>query len=433
MFIHSKQLNESLLLQTDYKISMKDLLGAHLKDWLINQGIAENFAIILQSIIAVILVLIVAWLSDVISRKVLITVITKLVRRTKTHWDDILLERKVFNKLSHFAPAIIINLSAGMMYHEPTGQFIQNATQVYMIILTVILIDSFFSATNDIYNTLPVSKTRPIKGYIQIVKIFFYAMGAISVISILMGESPRTILTYMGTFVAVLILVFKDTILGFVASIQLSANKMVNIGDWISMPSKSADGTVIDISLNTVKVQNWDKTISTIPTYALVSESFNNWKGMEESGGRRIKRHLNIDVKSIHFLSDEEIHAAEEVKLITTYIQDKKAEIKRANPENEIPVNQQRLTNIGTFRKYIEAYLQNHPKIHNDMTFLVRQLQPSEKGLPIEIYVFSNDQEWANYEAIQSDIFDHILAIVPEFNLRVFQNPTGDDFNRLIH
>lgn len=412
---------------------MKDLLGAHLKDWLINQGIAENFAIILQSIIAVILVLIVAWLSDVISRKVLITVITKLVRRTKTHWDDILLERKVFNKLSHFAPAIIINLSAGMMYHEPTGQFIQNATQVYMIILTVILIDSFFSATNDIYNTLPVSKTRPIKGYIQIVKIFFYAMGAISVISILMGESPRTILTYMGTFVAVLILVFKDTILGFVASIQLSANKMVNIGDWISMPSKSADGTVIDISLNTVKVQNWDKTISTIPTYALVSESFNNWKGMEESGGRRIKRHLNIDVKSIHFLSDEEIHAAEEVKLITTYIQDKKAEIKRANPENEIPVNQQRLTNIGTFRKYIEAYLQNHPKIHNDMTFLVRQLQPSEKGLPIEIYVFSNDQEWANYEAIQSDIFDHILAIVPEFNLRVFQNPTGDDFNRLIH
>ena len=411
---------------------MKELLGAHLKDWLINQGIAENLAIILQSAIAVVIVLILAWLSDVISRKVLITVITKLVRRTKTHWDDILLERKVFNKISHFAPAIIINLSAGMISHEATGQHIQNATQIYMIVLTVMLIDSFFSAANDIYNTLPVSKTRPIKGYIQIVKIFFYIMGAISIIGIITHKEITVVLGTMGAFVAVLILVFKDTILGFVASIQLSANKMVNIGDWISMPSKNADGTVIDISLNTVKVQNWDKTISTIPTYTLVSESFNNWKGMEESGGRRIKRHLNIDVKSIHFLNDEEIEMAEKVKLISSYIAEKKEEIKQANPENEIPVNQKRITNIGTFRKYIEAYLQNHPKIHNDMTFLVRQLQPSEKGLPIEIYVFSNDQAWANYEAIQSDIFDHILAIVPEFNLKVFQNPTGDDFNKLI-
>ncbi|MCZ4694207.1 mechanosensitive ion channel family protein [Ancylomarina euxinus] len=411
---------------------MKELLGSHLRDWLINQGIAENFAIILQSAIAVVVVLILAWLSDIISRKVLITIITKLVRKTKTHWDDILLERKVFNKLSHFAPAIIINFSAGLIYHEPTGQFIQQATQIYMIILALMLIDSFLSAANDIYNTLTVSKTRPIKGYIQIVKIFFYVMGCISIIGILIDKTPTVVLGTMGAFAAVLILVFKDTILGFVASIQLSANKMVSIGDWISMPSKNADGTVIDISLNTVKVQNWDKTISTIPTYALVSESFNNWKGMEESGGRRIKRHLNIDVKSIHFLSDQEIEMAEKVKLITSYIQEKKEEIKQANPENEIPVNQKRLTNIGTFRKYIEAYLENHPKIHNDMTFLVRQLQPSEKGLPIEIYVFSNDQEWANYEAIQADIFDHILAIVPEFNLRVFQNPTGDDFNRLI-
>jgi len=410
---------------------MKELLGVHLKDWLIKEGIAENYAIILQSAIAVVVVLILAWLSDVISRKVLISIITKLVRKTKTHWDDILLERKVFNKISHFAPAIIIYYSASLINPASSGVVIEKAAQIYMIILSLMLIDSFLSAANDIYNTLPVSKTRPIKGYIQIVKIFFYVMGCISIISILIGKTPIYILGTMGAFAAVLILVFKDTILGFVASIQLSANKMVSIGDWISMPSKNADGTVTDISLNTVKVQNWDKTISTIPTYALVSESFNNWKGMEDSGGRRIKRHLNIDVKSIHFLSDEEIEMAEKVKLITGYIQEKKAEIKQANPENEIPVNQKRLTNIGTFRKYIEAYLQNHPKIHNDMTFLVRQLQASEKGLPIEIYVFSNDQEWANYEAIQSDIFDHIIATVPEFNLRVFQNPTGDDFQKL--
>ena len=411
---------------------MKELFGAHLKDWLINQGLAEHFAIILQSAIAVIIVLLLAWISDIVSKKVLITIITKLVRKTRTHWDDILLERKVFNKISHFAPAIIINISAGMISHEPTGDFIQNITHIYMIILIVMLIDSFFSAANDIYNTLPVSKTRPIKGYIQIVKIFFYIMGTISIIGIITDKQITVVLGTMGAFVAVLILVFKDTILGFVASIQLSANKMVNIGDWISMPSKNADGTVIDISLNTVKVQNWDKTISTIPTYSLVSESFNNWKGMEDSGGRRIKRHLNIDVKSIHFLSDEEIEMAEKVKLISNYIAEKKVEIDKANSENEIPVNQKRLTNIGTFRKYIEAYLQTNPKIHNDMTFLVRQLQASEKGLPIEIYVFSKDQEWANYEAIQADIFDHIFAIVPEFNLKVFQNPTGDDFNKLI-
>jgi miniconductance mechanosensitive channel len=411
---------------------MKELLGAQLKDWLINQGIVENLAITLQSVITIVVILILAWLSDVISRKVLITVITKLVRKTKTHWDDILLERKVFNKISHFAPAIIIYFSAALINHATTGIVIERATLVYMLILALMLIDSFLSAANDIYNTLPVSKTRPIKGYIQIVKIFFYIMGSISIVGIITDTKIAVILGAMGAFVAVLILVFKDTILGFVASIQLSANKMVNIGDWISMPSKNADGTVIDISLNTVKVQNWDKTISTIPTYDLVSESFNNWKGMEESGGRRIKRHLNIDVKSIHFLNDEEIEMAEKIKLISSYIVEKKAEIKQVNPENEIPVNQKRLTNIGTFRKYIEAYLQNHPKIHNEMTFLVRQLQPSEKGLPIEIYVFSKDQEWANYEEIQSDIFDHILAIVPEFNLRVFQNPTGDDFNKLI-
>lgn len=410
---------------------MKELLGVHLKDWLIKEGIAENYAIILQSAIAVIVVLILAWLSDIISRKILIGIITKLVRKTKTHWDDVLLERKVFNKISHFAPALIIYMFAGMINHAGTELNIQNATNIYMIILSLMLVNSFFNATNDIYNTLPVSKTRPIKGYIQIVKIFFYIMGCITIIGILINKTPTVVLGTMGAFAAVLILIFKDTILGFVASIQLSANKMINIGDWISMPSKNADGTVIDISLNTVKVQNWDKTISTIPTYTLVSESFNNWKGMEESGGRRIKRHVNIDIKSIHFLSDQEIEMAEKVKLITSYVKEKKAEIKQSNPENEIPVNQKRLTNIGIFRKYIKAYLEDHPKIHNDMTFLVRQLQPSEKGLPIEIYVFSNDQEWENYEAIQSDIFDHIFAIIPEFNLKVFQNPTGDDFRKL--
>ncbi|WP_321320868.1 mechanosensitive ion channel domain-containing protein [Labilibaculum sp.] len=410
---------------------MKELLGVELKNWLMSGGIAEYWAIILQSLIAIIIVIIIAWICDILAKKVMISIITKLVRKTKTNWDDILLERKVFNKIAHFAPAAIIYFSAGMIDHEGLNNFIQNGAYVYMIILAIMLIETFLNAGNDIYNTMPVSKTRPIKGFLQIVKIFFYSMGIISIIALFIQKDPLTIIAGMGAFAAVILLIFKDTILGFVASIQLSANKMVNIGDWISMPSKGADGTVIDISLNTVKVQNWDKTISTIPTYALVSESFNNWKGMEESGGRRIKRHLNLDVKSIHFLSEEEIEKFEKIRLLKDYMIEKKNEIRANNPEGEIPVNQRRLTNVGTFRKYVEAYLQEHPKIHNEMTFLVRQLQVSEKGLPLEIYVFSKDQEWANYEAIQADIFDHILAIVPEFNLRVFQNPTGDDFQKL--
>ncbi|WP_282014958.1 mechanosensitive ion channel family protein [Marinifilum flexuosum] len=412
---------------------MKELLGVQLKNWLINEGISEYWAVLLQSVIAAVVVILIAWLSDYIAKKILIAFITRVVRKTKTHWDDILLERKVFNKISHFAPAIIIYSSASLIDHQLWSNIIENGAYVYMVVLAIMLLDTFLNASNDIYNTMPVSKTRPIKGYIQIVKIFFYALGIIAIIAVLFDRNPLTIIAGMGAFAAVILLIFKDTILGFVASIQLSANKMVNIGDWITMPSKGADGTVIDISLNTVKVQNWDKTISTIPTYALVSESFNNWKGMEESGGRRIKRHLNIDVKSIHFLSEEDINKFEQINLIQDYMKEKKEEIQASNPKGEIPVNQRRLTNVGTFRKYIEAYLQNHPKIHKDMTFLVRQLQASEKGLPIEIYVFSNDQAWANYEAIQADIFDHIFAIVPEFNLKIFQNPTGDDFQKLIN
>lgn len=412
---------------------MKELLGIQLKEWLMNEGISSYWAVIFQSVIATVVVIFIAWLSDIISKKVLITIITKVVRKTKTNWDDILLERKVFNIISHFAPALIIHASAGMIDHPELSHFIQKGAFICMIILSLVLIDSFLNAGHDIYNTLPVSKSRPIKGYLQVVKIFFYTMGIISIVALFFNESPLKIIAGMGAFAAVLILVFKDTILGFVASIQLSANKMVNIGDWISMPSKGADGTVIDISLNTVKVQNWDKTISTIPTYSLVSESFSNWKGMEESGGRRIKRHLNIDVKSIHFLSESEIEKFEQIRLLKDYMIEKKNEIRASNPEHEIPVNQRRLTNIGTFRKYVEAYLMENPSVNKDMTFLVRQLQSSELGLPLEIYVFSKDQEWANYEAIQADIFDHILAIVPEFNLRVFQNPTGDDFQKLMN
>ncbi|MCK4853828.1 MAG: mechanosensitive ion channel, partial [Bacteroidales bacterium] len=291
------------------------------------------------------------------------------------------------------------------------------------------------NALHQIYLTTPISQGRPIKGYVQVVKIIIYFIAIILIIASLTKESPGKLLTGLGAMAAVLMLVFKDTILGFVASIQLSANKMVVPGDWISMPSHNADGTVLDISLNTVKVQNWDKTIATVPTYALVSESFQNWKGMEESGGRRIKRSINIDMNSVRFVDDELADRFKKIQFLKDYVVSREAEIIKYNEEHKIDgsilVNGRRMTNLGTFRKYIEEYLHRHPKIHNDMTFLVRQLQPDERGLPIEIYVFSNDQAWANYEAIQADIFDHILAVIPEFELRVFQSPSGRDFQNL--
>ena len=304
-----------------------------------------------------------------------------------------------------------------------------------MIFAGMQVIDAFLNALHDIYLTLPVSRSRPIKGYVQITKVIFYFIGTILIFSVILNKNPGYFLGGLGAFAAILLLVFKDTILGLVAGIQLSANDMVRPGDWISMPGYNADGTVSDISLNTVKVQNWDKTISTIPTYALVSNSFTNWRGMEESGGRRIKRAINIDMKSVRFCDDEMVQKFKKIQILQEYIDFKLEELAKYNKENGIDetvkVNGRRMTNIGVFRKYVEAYLKKHPKIHNDMTFLVRQLNPSEKGIPLEIYVFSNDQQWANYESIQADIFDHLLAVIPEFNLRVFQNPTGDDFRQL--
>jgi len=255
------------------------------------------------------------------------------------------------------------------------------------------------------------------------------------IIAIIIGKNPMSLLVGLGASAAVLMLVFKDTILGLVASVQLSANNMVKPGDWIEMPSRNADGTVLEITLNTVKVQNWDRTISTIPTYAMVSESFHNWKGMEESDGRRIKRSVFIDKKSVSFCSDEMLERFRKIHILKEYIDEKTAEIKQYNEErgidSSIPVNGRRLTNIGVFRKYMELYLKNNPKINQEATCMVRQLQPTERGIPMEIYCFSNEKTWVLYEGVQADIFDHVFAIVPEFGLKLFQNPSGDDFRAL--
>ena len=399
-------------------------------------SMSESLVILIENATIILVTALLAILADYLVKRIIIASIHRIARRSKNNWDDIFVERKVFNKLAHLAPAIIVYYALQYIFEAPGWvTFLGNVTQAYMVIVVLLVIDAVINALHEIYMQMPVSKGRSIKGYVQVVKIVFYAAAIILIISIFSGEAPKTLIASLGAMAAVLILVFKDTILGFVASIQLSANHMVSVGDWISMPKYNADGTVLDISINTVKVQNWDKTIATIPTYALVSESFNNWRGMEESGGRRIKRSINIDMKSVHFLDDAQIEKLRKFYLLRDYISEREKEIEAYNRSLKLEpaevTNGRRMTNLGTFRKYLENYLHNHPKIHQGMTFLVRHLQPDEKGLPIEIYVFSKDQEWAKYEALQADIFDHILAIIPEFGLRVFQNPTGDDFRQL--
>jgi miniconductance mechanosensitive channel len=409
-------------------------------DWyngvLSGAGLSGGFLTFIENGTIIVITVGLALLADFVVKRIIIASITGLVRRSKNDWDDIFVERRVFNRLAHLAPAVVIYYALDYIFDaDRLVAFLEDLTQAYMIIVILLVIDSVLNALHEIFRRLPVSKGRDIKGFIQVIKIVFYLIAVILIISVFTGEAPKTLLGGLGAMAAVLMLVFKDTILGFVASIQLSANKMVNVGDWISMPKYNADGDVIDITLNTVKVQNWDKTIATIPTYALVSESFNNWKGMEESGGRRIKRHIQIDMNSVRFLDAEQIEKFSKYYLLAEYIHEKEKEISDYNKsldlDDSVVTNGRRMTNLGTFRTYLENYLHKHPKIHQDMTFLVRHLQPTDKGIPLEIYVFSKDQAWANYEAIQADIFDHILAVLPEFGLRVFQNPTGHDFQKL--
>lgn len=420
-------------------ISKSIKLAGPFEDWIIGFGISENIAEYLRLGIFLLAIALLAYLSDIITRKIIVVFIRQLVNRTKTTLDDVFVEKKVFNKLSHLMPAIIIYYTIDIAIihdNEVVVNIIRHAVSIYMIVIGLLVIDSVFNALIIIYRRTPISKNVVIKGYVQVLKIILYLIAVVWIFSIVFSFQLGDFFTGLGAFVAVLILVFKDTILGFVASLQISSSKMVKVGDWISMPSRGADGTVEDISVYTVQVQNWDKTICTIPTYSMVSESFHNWRGMEESGGRRIKRSINIDMKSVKFCDDEMINKFKKILLLKDYMEEAIERTRKFNEENMVDntilVNGRRLTNLGTFRKYIEVYLHNNNKIHDDMTFLVRQLQPTEKGIPIELYVFSNDQAWANYESIQADIFDHLLAVVHEFGLRIFQNPTGDDFRKLM-
>jgi len=408
-----------------------------IEGWLGKIGIRHDYTgIAVQGIFALGLIVL-AYLSDKIAKMFFLKGVTFLITRSDNKWDDILLKKKVFNRLAHLVPALVVHALATLTFSELPylAIIIKSAAKIYMIIIGLLVVDSLLSAVLEIYSGHPISRHKPINGYIQVTKIIINLIGVILIISIMMNKSPVYLLGGLGALTAVLMLVFKDTILGFVASIQLAANNMVRPGDWIEMSNYGADGDVIDVSLTTVKVQNWDKTITTIPTYALIAESFKNWRGMSDAGGRRIKRAIHINISSIKFCSQEMLTRFKKIQLIADYIKKKETDVVEFNKTLQVDetelINGRRLTNIGTLRAYIEAYLRQHPKIHNEMTFMVRQLSPTAHGLPLEIYVFSNDQRWVNYEGIQADIFDHFLAIVPFFDLSVFQNPSGIDFKRL--
>jgi len=381
--------------------------------------------------------LLVAILADLIAKRLLLAAVRAAVTRTQSIWDDALLEHNVFGRLAQIVPVFIISYGIVLVPNigEPAEKIVRNVAGAYMVLMIMLTLTAVLSAANQIYAARPASHHRPIKGFVQLAQIGIYIFGAVIVIATLIDRSPVILLSGFGAMTAVLLIVFKDTLLSLVASIQLTSQDMVRVGDWLEMPQFGADGDVIDVALYTVTVQNWDKTITTIPTHRLITDSFKNWRGMSESGGRRIKRSISIDLNSIRVLSSDELERFKSFALLRDYIAAKEAEIRAYNAALDEPgesgVNLRRLTNIGTFRAYILSYLQHHPKIHDRMTLIVRQLQPGPEGLPIEIYAFTNDTDWAVYEGIQADIFDHLCAIAPEFGLRVYQKPAGADLEGL--
>ena len=380
--------------------------------------------------ILIVIIILSCIMVNIITKNIILKLLAKLIHRNRYHWDKILLQRNVFSRIANLFPGIIVYLFSPAF--EGFTSYIRRGCAIYISAVILFVVSALLNAIDDIYRNYPISKVRPIKGLLQVVKIVFYIVVGIVIIGILMDQNPLLMLGGIGALAAVFSFVFKDSILGFIAGIQLTSNDMLRIGDWIEMPKYGADGDVIDITLNTVKVQNFDKTIVTLPAYSLVSDSFKNWRGMTEFGGRRIKRSVIIDVTSIQFCSPEMIEKFKRINYLKDYITTKESELKNYNKkysaDQELDINKKRLTNIGTFRVYIENYLRDNPQLQQGLTMVVRQLPQGENGLPLEILAFTDDTRFENFERIQSDIFDHIFSIAGEFELRVFQSPTGYDY-----
>jgi miniconductance mechanosensitive channel len=368
-----------------------------------------------------------------ITLKIILPLLYFLIRRSPTDWDDVLIDRKVLSKLVLLPSLFFVNQYSYLLTNRQ--DIVSNIINALFVLVFLLALDRFLIAVNDVYERLPSAKGRPIKGYIQIMEIIVFLFGGITVIAILIGRSPWVMLSGLGAMTAILMLIFKDTILSFVAGVRITTNKLIEIGDWIEMPQYGADGDVIDIALHSIQVQNWDKTITIIPTHKLIDDAFKNWKGMQKSGGRRIMRNINIDLASIRFCDEEMLARFEKIRLLNEYLTRKKEEISAYNLKLGIDehdyINGRHLTNIGTFRAYIENYLRKHPGINQNLIMMTRQLESGSTGVPLQVYAFTNNTAWTVYEGIQADIFDHLLAISPEFGLRLFQYPSGKDLVNL--
>ena len=399
----------------------------YLYNLFVENGISESTAKYLNMLALLVIVLLIAFIVDFITKRLLWKFSTGIAKRTKTNFDDILLENKLPRNIAHIIPLIILINFVPKVFSDfsETELIIENSLKIIAIILTLRIVKSLLNSVKDYLKTLPRYNDKPIDSYIQVFLIFAWFIGLFSAFAIITGLSFVKFFGTIGAASAIIILVFRDTILGFVASIQVSLNDMVRIGDWITFEKYGADGDVTEINLATVKVQNWDKTITTIPTYALISDSFKNWRGMTNSGGRRIKRSVIIKASKIKFLNTEDIERFKNIQLITEYLNVRSKDINAHNTEHSIDkstlINGRNLTNFGVFRKYLQTYIENHSAINKEMTFMVRQLEPTSQGIPLEIYAFSSDQRWVNYEYIIGDIFDHVLASVKFFDLEVYE------------
>ncbi|WP_440876936.1 mechanosensitive ion channel family protein [Thalassotalea sp. PLHSN55] len=404
--------------------------------WLAEQGIPSSYLTVSSQLVGLCFIFVLLFLSYYIAKHLFLGAVHAFVTNSKNKWDDLFLQHNVFVHLALLLPFILLLFLTPLILAPEKA-----LTNIAIVVAKVAIsfqvarcISAALNVINSLYRDKAHQRYLPLNSTIQVIKLAVYLVATILAISFILGRSPIYLLSGLGALTAVLLLIFQDTIKGLVASIQISANRMVAPGDWIEIPKYGADGDVLEIGLNTVKVQNFDRTVTTVPTYALISDSFKNWRDMFNSGGRRIKRSIIIDISSIKFLSLAQINALQEFALITDYLTTKVAEISDGESELEQVFldqkNRRQLTNVGTFRAYIEAYLTQHDKVHKEMTCMVRQLPATENGLPLELYFFSNDQNWVNYEGIQADIFDHLFAMAPLFELRIFQHPTGFDWHK---
>ena len=413
-------------------------LGGWMNKVLIGWGIDPKFADMFDETIIALLMVGLSIGLDYLCQAIFVGGMKHYTRRSPHQWNTLLMKRRVIHHLIHILPGILIYYLLPMAFvrGKEMLEFSQKVCAVYIIVAVLLTINGLLLVMLDVYNMKDKQKNRPLKGFVQVLQVLLFFIGGIIVVSVLIGKSPMTLFAGLGASAAVLMLVFKDSILGFVAGVQLSANDMLRIGDWIALPGGVANGVVEEITLNTVKIRNWDETISTVPPYTLVNNSFQNWRGMRESGGRRVKRSINIDMTSVRFCTPEMLAKYRKIQLLKDYVEQTEEVIEKYNAENGIDnsilVNGRRQTNLGVFRAYLTAYLKSLPDVNQELTCMVRQLQPTDRGIPIELYFFCALKDWVPYEGVQADVFDHVLAIIPEFDLQVFQSPSGRDFQRIL-